>query len=212
MSAVAKGAKRNRSKFLSTTLQFCFGDYVLFKGKNLYTINESTLNDSFQELLSDLESITYASYLCELIDMCMTDEESNRELFKEFVSAFYLMKNKAVDFKLLARGMEIKLLEAAGYGLDLETCSICGRKINTSSFINVKYSGGICSECNKVEGMHISNTGYNILKYLTKTSISNIYKLTISEENSNEIYKILSALVYTNFGKMPKSLETLNYI
>jgi DNA repair protein RecO (recombination protein O) len=212
VSAVAKGAKRNRSKFLSTTLQFCFGDYVLFKGKNLYTINESTLNDSFQELLSDLESITYASYLCELVDMCMIDEESNRELFKEFVSAFYLMKNKAVDFKLLARGMEIKLLEAAGYGLDLETCSICGRKINTSSFINVKYSGGICSECNKVEGMHISNTGYNILKYLTKTSISNIYKLTISEENSNEIYKILSALVYTNFGKMPKSLETLNYI
>ena len=41
VSAVAKGAKRSKSKFLSSTLPFCYGEYVLFKGKNLYTISDS---------------------------------------------------------------------------------------------------------------------------------------------------------------------------
>lgn len=181
VNAVGKGAKRNRSKFLSSTLQFCVGDYVLFKGKNLYSINESMVIDSFQELLQDLESITYASYLCELVDICMVEEESNREFFRELITAFYLMKNKAVDFNLLARGIEVKLLQAAGYGLDFEN-------------------------------INISNTGYNILKYLSKVDIKNIYRLHVSEENCNELYKTLSNLIYINFGKKPKSLETLNYI
>lgn len=212
VNAVAKGAKRNRSKFLSTTLQFCYGDYILFRGKNLYTINESSVIDSFRELLKDLETITYASYLCELVDICMVPEESNREFFKEFVSAFYLMKNKAVANNLLARGIEVKLLEAAGYGLNLEVCSICGRPINTSNYINMKYSGGLCSECDKSDSIHVSNTDYNILKYLSKTNMQNIYKLIISEESSKELYKILSTMIYSNLGKVPKSLDTLNYL
>lgn len=212
MNAIAKGAKRNRSKFLSTTLQFCYGDYILFRGKSLYTINESSVIDSFRELLQDLESITYASYLCELVDICMIPEESNREFFKEFVSAFYLMKNKAVDNKLLARGIEVKLLDAAGYRLNLDVCSICGKAINTSSYINMKYCGGLCSDCDKTHSIHVSNTDYNILKYLSKVNMQNIYKLSVSEESSKELYKILSTLIYSNFGKMAKSLDTLNYL
>jgi DNA repair protein RecO (recombination protein O) len=90
-------------------LQFCYGDYVVYKGKSLYTINESSIIDSFQDLLNDLDTLTYASYFCELIDICMQDEESNRELFRNLVTAFYLIKNKVVDIETLARAYELKV-------------------------------------------------------------------------------------------------------
>ena len=35
VSTIARGAKRSRSKFLSITLQLCYGEYVYFKGKGL---------------------------------------------------------------------------------------------------------------------------------------------------------------------------------
>lgn len=211
-NAVAKGAKRSKSKFLSTTLQFCFGEYVLFRGKSLYTINEGLIIESFQELLNDLESITYASYLCELMDICLQEEENNRDLFKEFVSALYIMKSKAVNLKLLARAFEVKLLEATGYGLELERCSVCRKKIKTSSYFNISYSGGICDECDKTHSMNIGYSTYNILKYLCKTDIQNIYKLSVSDEDNKKLYKLLVELIYNNFGKMPKSLDTLEFI
>ena len=61
ITAVAKGAKGGRSKFMSSTLPFCYGEYVVFKGKSLFTINECEIIDSFQALIGDLESLTYAS-------------------------------------------------------------------------------------------------------------------------------------------------------
>ncbi|MDU3722825.1 MAG: DNA repair protein RecO, partial [Clostridium celatum] len=35
---IARGAKKSKSKNLSITLPLCFGEYVFFKGKNLYNL------------------------------------------------------------------------------------------------------------------------------------------------------------------------------
>ena len=48
----------------------------------MYTLNEGEIIDSFQSLLGDLETITYASYFCELIDISMTEETSVSSLNK----------------------------------------------------------------------------------------------------------------------------------
>ncbi|WP_275936072.1 DNA repair protein RecO [Clostridium haemolyticum] len=66
---------------MSSTQVFCFGEYVLFRGKSLYNINEIDIIDSFQNLLKDMDTITYGSYFCELILIALEQEESNRELF-----------------------------------------------------------------------------------------------------------------------------------
>ncbi|MEA4826295.1 MAG: DNA repair protein RecO, partial [Clostridium sp.] len=101
VSAIARGAKRSKSKFLSSTQPFCFGEYILYRGKNLYNINEVQIIDSFQGILKDIDTITYGSYLCELILIGLQEEESNRDLFKDFIKAFYFMKNNVVDLQIL---------------------------------------------------------------------------------------------------------------
>ena len=92
ITAIAKGARKNKSKYVSSTLPCSYGEFVLFKGKNLYTINEVTIIDSFQQLLRNLETITYASYFNELIDIAMENEDVNNELFKEFSYCFLFYK------------------------------------------------------------------------------------------------------------------------
>lgn len=212
ISTIAKGAKKNRSKFSSITLPFCFGDYVVFKGKSLYTINEGQIVNSFQSLLTDLDSITYASYLCELIDIALVDEESNRELFKDFLKVFYLMENKAVDYDILCRAFEVKLLLASGYYLNLEQCVFCKRKLNTSKYFNFEYLGGICSDCEKHRSVHISFAAYNSLKYLIKVPIENVYRLNLTKDIKEELFKLLTNIISENFGRKPNSLKAFEYI
>lgn len=74
--------------------------------------------------MGDLETITYSSYLCELIDISLTEEESHRELFRLFVIAFYLIKNKVGDIETIIRAFEIKLLYMTGYWINFEDYNV----------------------------------------------------------------------------------------
>lgn len=212
VTAIARGAKRNKSKFLSLTLPFCYSEMLLYKGRNLYTISEGQLIESFQDLLGNLESITYASYLCELIYIAMQEEESNRDLFKNFITAFYFMKSNALDYELLSRAFELRLLRNTGYKLNLEQCCICKKRMASSDYISLKYFGGVCSECERINGIRISYSAYNILKFLDNASMDKIGRISVSQKDKNEIYRVLTEIISQCYERKPKSLETLKYI
>ncbi|WP_461205602.1 DNA repair protein RecO [Clostridium sp. DL1XJH146] len=212
ITCLARGVKKKNSKLGSFTQQFAFGDYVIYRGKNLYTINEVELIDSFQGFLGELETITYGSYLCELILIAMPDEESNRELFEEFIRCFYLIKSKAIDYELLIRSFEVKLLERTGYSIDFERCCLCNKKIETSQYINIQYYGGVCSNCSKTHSLKVSFAAFNILRYLKKTPMDKLYRLNVTEELKREIYNILVQLIMQSYSKKPKSLEIFDFI
>ncbi len=72
--------------------------------------------------------------------------------------------------------------------------------------------GGICSYCNKVNGIGVTYATYNILKYIYETPLEELYKLSVDTETKKDIYKILNMIINQNYLKKPKSLQILNYI
>ncbi|WP_410506397.1 DNA repair protein RecO [Haloimpatiens sp. FM7315] len=210
ISVIVKGAKKSKSKFLSSTLPFCFAEFVVYKGKSMYLLNEIEPIDYFGEFLNELEILTYASYFNELIDMATSEEESNRELFKEFVTAYYLMKNRIGDVEILARAFEIKLLKLTGYALNFTNCCICGSRINTSNYINLSYGGGVCNECSKKNSIQISYEAYNVIKNLTNFPLEKVHRIRLNGKAKSEIHNILCQFICENYQKIPKSLNMLN--
>ncbi|UZW16305.1 DNA repair protein RecO [Clostridium pasteurianum] len=209
ITVMARGTKKSKSRLMPISLIFCFANYTLFKGKSMFSINEGEIIDSFQEFLSDLDILTYTSYLCELIDLSMTEGESNRELFREFVTAFYLIKNKVGDIETLIRTFEIKLLTLTGYGLNLDSCVKCRKKLSVSNYLSYQYYGGICNECTKDNGKIISYTAFKVLSYLSRLPLDKVYRVNLNSKIKDEIYKVLSDLILQSYGRKPKSLEIL---
>lgn len=212
ITAVARGAKRSKSKLLASTLPFCYGEYLVFKGKSLFNLQEGKINKSFQGLLNNLDKLTYSSYICELIDIALLEGESNKLLFREFVITLYLLNTDAIDYELLIRSFELKLLKATGYGLDLDYCTSCKKKINVTNYISLTSFGGICEDCHNEHGTYISKGAYNAIKFLFNTPSDKIYKLNLSKEIKKEIEKISTFIISSNYTRKPKSLEMLNYI
>ena len=212
ITAIAKGARKNKSRYVSSTLPCSYGEFVLFKGRNLYTINEVTIIDSFQQLLRNLETITYASYFNELIDIAMENEDVNMELFKDLVTAFYFIKNDVMDIEVLARAFETKLLKATGYGLNFKQCVKCRKKITISNNIDLQSYGPICKDCEKVNSIYISNPTYNTLKFLNNFGMDKINRIVVSKTSKLELYKILSFIISQNYTRKPKSLEMFDYL
>lgn len=212
ITAIAKGSRKSKSKFLSITLPLCYGEYVVFKGKNLYNLQEGKIISSFQGLLDNLDKLTYSSYICELIDICIEEGEVNQELFRSFITCMYLLNTDALDYELLIRAFELKILSATGYGLNLDYCASCRKKITVSNYISLSSYGGLCENCEKVHGIYISKPAYNSIKFLMKTPMDKIYKLNVNEEVKRDIRKIITHIISSNYSKKPKSLEMLNYI
>ncbi|MFC4781380.1 DNA repair protein RecO [Eubacterium multiforme] len=212
VTAIARGAKRNKSKLFAITLPLCYGDYMIFKGKNLSNLQEGKIISSFQGLMSNLDKLTYSSYLCELIDIALMEGESNRWLYKEFITTLYLLDTDAIDYELLIRSFELKLLKATGYGIVLDHCVSCKKKINVSNYISLSNFGGVCEECNKVQGLHISKGAYNALKFLINTNSDKIFRLNLSKDIKKEIERVTTFIISSNYSKKPKSLEMLSYL
>ena len=201
---IARGAKKSKSKNLSLTLPLCFGDYIFFKGRNLYNLQEGRIINSFQGLLNNLDKLTYSSYVCELIDICVQDGEVNKELFRDFITCLYLLNTDAMDYELLIRAFELRLLNATGYRLQFDKCCICKKSIGTSDYISLSHFGGVCVECNKEHGLYISRAGYNALRFLNR--------LNINKDVKKQIEKVTTFIINSNYSRKPKSLEMLNYI
>lgn len=212
ITTIAKGAKKSKSKLLSLTLPLCYGEYVLFKGKSLYNLQEGRILNSFQGLLGNLDKLTYSSYICELIDICLEDGEANLELFKDFITCLYLLNTDALNYELLIRSFELKLFKATGYGLNLESCIVCNKKMQISNYISLSQYGGICDSCPKEYGLYISKPAYNSIKFLMKTPMDKLYKLNLNSDLKKEISRITSYIISSNYSRKPKSLEMLNYI
>lgn len=209
ITAIAKGAKKNSNKLFPSSLPLCFGEYVLYKGKSLYTINEGIVKASFQGLLDDLEKLTYATYLCELIDISEMEGEPNRELFKTFVSAMYFMNTNALDDEMLIRTFELKLLRLTGYGMELNHCVGCKTPLKSSNYISLAYLGGVCDNCRKERGVLISRGAFNALRFLYNTTFERVYRLNLDRKTKDEIEKILSYIIQNSYSRKPKSLEML---
>ena len=212
VTCIAKGAKRSKSQLLSVTLPLCFGEYLLFKGKNLYNLQEGKIMNSFQGLLNNLEKLTYSSYLYELIDICVENDEVNSALFKEFMICLYLLSTDALDYELLVRAFELRLLEATGYNLELDRCCICKKKISVADYISLSHYGGVCDECNKEYGFFISKPAYNALRFLKNTSMDKVYRLNVNDEIKKQMERVITNIIANNYSKRPKSLEMLSYI
>ncbi len=212
ITVIVKGAKKSKSRFLSLTLPLCYGEYMIYKGKSLYNLQEGRILNSFQSLLDNLDKLTYSTYLCELIDIACEPDEVNKYLFKDLVETLYLLNTDALDYELLLRAFELRLLRSTGYNLNLETCSICGRKINASNYISLSNYGGVCDQCPKEHGIHVSKGSYNVLKFLKNFHMSKLYRLNLNDEIKKEIERVTTFLISNNYTRKPKSLEMLKYI
>jgi DNA repair protein RecO (recombination protein O) len=142
--------------------------------------------------------------------MSMVEGESNRLLFKEFVTTFYFMKNGIGDLETLLRAFEIKLLTLTGYGINTEYCVKCGKKIANSNYFSYSSYGGVCNECKKEKGKTVTFATFKALNYLSKIQLDKVYRVKLSGEVKLEIYEILAHIIEQSYGKKANSLEIFN--
>ena len=214
IEAVAHGSRKPKSKLLSSTQVFCYGEYVLYKGKSLYTINQAEIIQSFQELLDDLYTLTYGSYAVELVDVLTQENDRNLELFALLLKCMYIMTDSNVDIELLIRAFELKSMSISGYMPNLYGCSSC-KESNAKGYAFSSESGGlICKRCFDMgePGIKLDPSTIGLMRYILKLDIEKVRTIKASINNKIEMKKVLKDYIKYYLDREFKSLEFLDEI
>lgn len=147
VSAVARGARRARSRLLATSQAFSHSRFLLYEGRGLHTVSQAELLSSFRPLREDLPRMAYASYISELIDAFVDENEPNEALFRTILEGFTLMAGTG-DLELSARWFELRVLDILGYRPEFAQCVACGVEIHAPTVRFHPVEGGVlCAPC-----------------------------------------------------------------
>lgn len=114
ISAFARGARKQTSRFLAPTSPFTFGSFELFEGKSSYNICEVSASNYFEELRKDFEGAYYGMYFLELCDYCTRENNDELEILKLLYQSLRALTLSSLDRRLVRSVFEIKLIAING--------------------------------------------------------------------------------------------------
>jgi len=213
LRAVAKGVRRVKSKFGSSTELFSHNDLMLYMQpkRDLYIITGSNIIRTHKELRENFDSFVTGSYVAELVDKLTEPEERNRHLFSLILETFHQIPKQ--DRDTIIAIFVTKFLANAGYKLDLEKCVFCEKPISPiqGKKLSVQQGGVLCSKCQSrdLQAMDVSSLALMYLKKFETVNLAEVGKIDIETSIRNELKRI----VYFYLSHyLPSSLKTEEFM
>lgn len=212
IGCVAKGSKTLKSDLRAVTSKLSYGVFTLYYKKDkLSTLKSVDIIDSFKNIKTNLDRISYATFLLDLAEQVIKQTNQN-EVYDVLISSLKKI-DEGFDPLIIMNIVELKYLEYLGVMPILDSCSICGskRKIATLS----AYRGGyVCHDCLSDEKI-VSEKVIKLIRMFYYVDISKIEKTDIKEDVKKEINQFLNDYYDRYTGLYLKSknfLKNLNKI
>lgn len=126
----ARGARRSRSPLLLGTEFLSLAEFDLFYYKDRYTINSADLVYAFPAIRADIERLTCASHLSELLRDLVLPEEVSDELYELMARALSAMEKDSPGPLSVVHACELRLMRLGGFGLELNRCVHCQKEMD----------------------------------------------------------------------------------
>lgn len=188
IGVISKGCRNIKSKLRGVSRKLLLGKFhIYYKENALSTLINIDVINSFSKTITDLEKISYASFVLELVNQVIkqNDDENIYELLKQTL----IKIEEGYNSLILTNILELKLLDFLGVRPNIDSCSICGsdKKIVT---LDAASGGYICKNCYQNEGL-VSEKTIKLIRMFYYVDIKNITKLELSQETIKEINRFL---------------------
>ncbi|MGF7185502.1 DNA repair protein RecO (recombination protein O) [Desulfitispora alkaliphila] len=197
IQAIAKGARKIKSRMRGPTQPFVYGSFMLYLGKSLHTVTQCEYKEPFAGLREDYHKYAMASYVSELAKSALLEGDSQVQgIFTLTLKALYALEAEANEIYL--RYYELNLLRELGYELALEECGNCGKELGkiTGGF-SVEAGGMICSDCKDKGELNVSPPTLAIMRQLMLMDILKVKRLKFTKAVASELDKIChKAIMY----------------
>ena len=150
VKAVAKGARRLRSRFGASLEPFTHCNVVLFEKRSglLLRLNQASIIESFQRIRRGLPGISAAGRMARLVSLLMPGDEANRKVYDLLLKGFREAEKEDPDLEMILRFFDIHLLKHSGYLPKVDECVKCLATLGKGPvYFSVGGGGALCPSC-----------------------------------------------------------------
>lgn len=184
----AKGARRTKSLLLAGTQFLCFGDFLLYKGNDVYSVNSCEPIEIFYNIRNDLDKLMIAAEITKIINDVTTENQNTYNILKLYLNTLYTLSEKEKEPNLIMSIFKLRLLKILGFTPNVEECVCCKNKEDIKYF-SFKDNGFKCSSCGKIDkgAVEMSEGTYKSIIYAIKADIKKLYSITVPENVIKEL-------------------------
>ncbi len=217
---VARGARRPKSKMVSSLQPFCVITVTFNRRENreLQNLSRVEAGPFFRYIGEDLTKVGYASAVCELVNRLVLGEEPGEQLFGLIIRTLSSIDQlSAESCEVLFWRFQLEFADIYGTGPEFSTCVGCGKNPEEASVRFSPALGGIlCRDCQvqDSEAMQLSLGTTRLLSRVREMPLELLPRLKPVRSSRQEIQRAIRAfyLYQMDDGRELKSLKFLESI
>ena len=211
LRAVAKGARKVRSRKAGHLEPFTRVALMLARGRDFWIVTQAETIDAYLPLREDLVRTSYAGYVLELLDRFTFEEGENRSLFNLLVDTLHRL-SVAADLFIPLRYYEIRLLDHLGFRPQLQVCVQGGEEIRAEDqYFSAMAGGVLCPRHGRTapEARPISVEALRFLRHFQRSSYADARRAQVSQPVQKEMEALIQ---YYLTYLLERSLNTPHFI
>lgn len=205
--AFASGARRIKSKNLSSTGLLCYSRITLFRSKDTYRINDAEPLELFFDLRRDIEKISLAQYFCELALTLAPAEEEAGDFLRLILNALFLLEKGLRPPALIKAAAELSALTLAGYMPDLTDCPRCGRE--DAFRFHLRQGRLFCGACLAPgpDTVDLSAGVLAAMRFIVYSETGKVFSFSLPEESLKKLAAVSEAYLLAQTDRRFAALE-----
>jgi DNA repair protein RecO (recombination protein O) len=196
LRAIAKGARKMRSRKAGHLEPFTHVRLMLARGRDLLIVTQAETVDAYLPLREDLVKTGYAAYVLELIDRFSYEDETESSIPFRLLAETLGRISQETDAWLAVRYYEMRLLDYLGFRPHLFKCANCERAIQPEDqFFSPSVGGVICPRCgNGLPGLwNISMETLKYLRHFQRSGYAEASRANPTEGSKKELETLMQA-------------------
>ena len=212
ITAFARNRQRISRGMGSALELFTYSNFVLFQSKDRYSINSATSNKVFFGIRSDIEKVSLASYLSELlIELALEEGEDPTEYVRLFLNCLSMLESGKRSVHFIKPLFELRIMALAGYMPDLLGCTVCGESEGKSLCFLPGEGSLLCDSCvghaTGQQMIQLTPGELAAMRHIIYAPMEKLFSFALPEQALKRLSAITEQYIYAQLDKGFPTLE-----
>jgi len=214
VSASAKSSLRLKSKLFSACGLFCYSEFTLVPGRNMYTVRDAEVKNVFHGISDSIEGMSLAMYMAEMAAaLSPTGAEAEKEL-RLLLNCLYLLSEKKAAPRTVKAVFELRTMSECGFLPQLVCCRDCAAYDGAAFYFDAEEGYLLCESCAARAGKrsNLDAGALFALRHICLVDDKRIFAFKLSEQSLSRLAAAAERYALIHLDKPLKSYDFLKSV
>lgn len=214
ISAMAPGSLRLKSKLFSGCGMFCYSEFTLAPGRNMYTVHEADIEKGFHGVSQSVEGMGLAMYMAEMaVALSPTGQEAEHEL-RLLLNCLYMICTGKTNVRVIKAVFEIRTMSECGFMPQIVCCRGCGVYDGKEFYLDIQEGHLLCADCAAKDGKtcNLDQGALYALRHICLVDDKKIFAFKLSMGSLEKLSTVAEQYALLHLDKPLKSYSFLKSV